>query len=293
MIDGNSKGMNQFIPHHLDDMVYFYARRIVKEHGSNWIIYVAPNACLVNLRDRGDGLPTVEDLRQGVLQTKVGQDKAIFEGRVLFSGGIILTINGKILMLFRDKEAPVAPLKWTSPAGRCDREPLLTALKEFYEEVILFDKISGKPVFVSFENEAYFEEVKKIYSRTLKRKGFMQPVEEWIFFHADVGGKFGYHLQEVRTYFGFDEESGGSSGEEVFTGKFFTFFDEEGNTLEMQFLASIMVPPEIEARMAFCDGEFERTVRLFTEQEFMLMDESSLVPTMVYFRNEVLKRRSL
>jgi len=289
MRDTNFRGMNHFIPPHMDDIVYFYARKIVKRLPSNWYIHVDPAACLVSMKNKGEGFPTVEDLRQNVPQKIIEPDKVIYEGRVLFSGGIILTVNDKILMLQRDKDAPVDPLKWTSPAGRCDREPLLTTLKEFYEEVILFDNVSGKPIFVTFGNEAYFEELKEIYGETLKRKGFKYPSNEWIFVHADVGSKYEAHLQEVRTCFGPDETSSSCGEQEVFTGKFFTFFDEEGNTLEVRLLAFLLIPAGMEAHMAFLNGEFEQTVKLFTKEEFMLMEESALVRTMSYFRKEVLQ----
>lgn len=289
MRDTNFRRMNYFIPPDMDDEVYFYARRIVKRPPSNWYLHVDPAACLVSMRNRGGGVPTVENLRQNILQKKMEPDKVIYEGRVLFSGGIILTVNDKILMLQRDKDAPVEPLKWASPAGRCDREPLLTSLKEFYEEVILFENVSGKPIFVTFENEAYFEELKKVYDETLKRKGFKYPSNEWIFVHADVGSKHEAHLQEVRTCFGSDETSDSFGEQEIFTGRFFTFFDEEGNTLEVRLLASLLIPTRTEAHMAFRDGEYERPVKLLTKEEFMLMEESVLVRTMSYFRKDVLQ----
>jgi hypothetical protein len=289
MRDTNSGRMNHFIPPHMDDTVYFYARKIVRRLPSNWYIHVAPAACRVSMKNQGEGFPTVEDLRQNVPQRITEPGKVIYEGRVLFSGGIILTINDKILMLQRDRDAPVDPLKWTSPAGRCDREPLLTALKEFYEEVILFDKVLGKPIFVTFGNVAYFEQLKEIYGETVKRKGFEYPSNEWIFVYADVESKDEAYLQEVQTCFGPDETSDTFSEQEVFTGRFFTFFDEEGNTLEMRLLASLLIAAETEANMAFRDGEYERTVKLFTKEEFMFMKESALVRTISYFRKQVLQ----
>jgi hypothetical protein len=283
--------MNQFIPSQLDDKVFFYSRKLVNDNDI-WHIHVDPASCLVSMGNSEDGLPTVADLRQGVLQKKSERDSVVYEGRILLSSGVILTINNKILMLMRDDEAPVDPLKWTSPAGRCDREPVLTALKEYYEEVILFDHVSGEPVFVTFPDNDYAEAVKEIYRTTLIRKGFKHPTTEWISFTADFGSRNRLHLQTVRTCFGSDEMTDDDDRREVFIDNYFPFFDEENNTLELRLLASLSIPDETEARLAYCDGEYERPVKLFSEKEFMQMTHLSMVSTMSYFRKETLQSGS-
>lgn len=279
--------MNHFIPHNLDDEVFFYARRLINEREAHWNIHIDPNECLVSLKDMGDGMPMVEELRQGKLQKQTTGDQISYEGRVLFSGGIILTVNGKILMLFRDEGAPVEPLKWTSPSGRCDREPLLTSLKEFYEEVIIYDQISGNPIFVEFQDRGYTEDLKKIYSKTLKTKGFDKRFQQWEFIQAEMNNRFSTYLHKVQTSFGPYDQSNVSINNEIYQGNFFTYFDEEGNTLEMRLLAALSISAEKEAQLAFQDGEYERDVKLFSKEDFMLLDEESLVHTMTYFRKEI------
>lgn len=283
--------MNRFIPDNLNDQVFFYARKIVKQRGSHWTIYVDPNNCLVSLSDREERIPTVDELRQAVLRKSQSLDQVSYVGKVLFSGGVFLIINNKILMLFRDEKAPIDPLKWTSPAGRCDREPLFTSFKEFYEEVIIFDRISGNPIFVAFPFESYSETLKEIYCKTLTRKGFDHKVQQWVVIQANAGGRLNGHLHEVQTYFGSDETSSGSN--EIFREKFFTYFDEKENTFEMRLVASISIPSEMEARIAFRDGEYERSVRLFSQEDLMLLEQSSLVSTIEYFRNLVIEERTL
>lgn len=283
--------MNHFIPDALDDKVFFYARKVDRSRDMNWSIHVDPNACLVSMEDMGNALPTVDALRQGELKKKIAGNRVCYEGNVLFSGGVVLTINEKLLLLLRDAEAPVDPLRWTSPAGRCDREPLFTSLKEFYEEVIIFDRISGNPVFVAFPDKTYRQALKGIYSRTLQRKGFDHREVQWMVVHAAVDDRHAGHLRTVQTFFGSDQESGGGRDGEVFKARFFTFFDETANTLELRQLIALSISSEMEARLTFRDGEYERSVRLFSTEEFTHLEHTSLVGTMVHFRDTVLQGR--
>ena len=285
--DAQTSKMNRFILHGLDDTIFFYATKLEKYHDLTWSIDVDPASCLVSMAANTEGLPTVNNLRKGSLQKTVEDDRIIYQGKILLSSGIMLTVNDKILMLFRDEDAPVEPLKWTSPAGRCDREPFLTALKEFYEEVILFDRISGKPVFVAFPKHEYFEQVKQIFRLTLARKGFIQPVEEWIFINADFERNNSTLLQSVRTCFESCETTD-DDDRETYTGMFFPFMDEENNTLELRLLASVSMPNKTEVQLAFCDGEYERTVKLFTKEDFLRIEDTYLVSTMTYYKREAL-----
>jgi hypothetical protein len=285
--DTQSSKMNRFIPHSLDDIVFFYATKVEKNGDLTWSVDVDPAACLVSMAANTEGLPTVNDLREGQVLKTVEKDRVVYEGRILLSSGIILTVNDKILMLLRDDEAPVDPLKWTSPAGRCDREPFLTALKEFYEEVILFDGVSGKPVFMTYPENHYLAEAKKSYRTTLARKGFMHPVEEWLIFNADIERNGSSLLQQVRTCFEFRDTTDDSE-REVFMDLFFPFMDEENNTLELRLLASAAIPDKTEFQLAFCDGEYERTVKLFTLDDFFPMEDSALVGMMSFYRRKAL-----
>lgn len=278
--------MNSFIPHNLDDTVFFYATKVEKAGNSTWFVNVDQTNCLVSMAANTDGLPSVNDLREGRVLKKVENEHVVYEGNILFSSGIIITVNNKVLMLLRDEQAHVEPLKWTSPAGRCDREPFLTALKEFYEEIIIFDRVTGKPVFVTFPEHEYFEQAQDIYHVTLTSKGFMQPIEEWILLSADFQRNNSSLLQQVGTCFTSGEITADGT-QEVYSDMFFPFMDEENNTLELRLLASVSIPDKTEAQLAFCDGEYERTVKLFTNEDFIRMEDSSLVGTMLYYRREV------
>jgi hypothetical protein len=288
--DTQSSKMNRFIPHCLNDTVFFYATKLEKCHDLTWSVDVDPAACLVSMAANTEGLSTVNELREGSLLKTVEDDRIIYQGKILLSSGIILAVNDKILMLLRDDEAPVDPLKWTSAAGRCDREPFLTALKEFYEEIILFDSVSGQPVFVIFPENDYLKEAKEIYRATLARKGFKHPVAEWVFINADFDRHNSSLLQQVRTRFASGEITG-DGAPEVFTDMFFPFMDEENNTLELRLLASVSIPDKTESQLAFCDGEYKRTVKLFTVENFMRMEDSSLVGMMSYYRREALSSK--
>jgi hypothetical protein len=61
-------------------------------------------------------------------------------GPVLVSSGSFLFINGKLAITRRSTDAKVDPNLWTTPAGRCDRTPLETALKETVEEIKIYDE---------------------------------------------------------------------------------------------------------------------------------------------------------
>lgn len=278
--------MNSVIPDSLDDTVFFYATKVEKAGDSIWSVDVDQADCLVSMAANTDGLPSVNDLRECRVLKKVENGHVVFEGKILFSSGIILTVNDKVLMLFRDEQAPVEPLKWTSPAGRCDREPFLTALKEFYEEVIIFDGVTGKPIFVTFPEHEYSEQAQDIYRLTLAGKGFMQPIGEWIFVSADFECNNSPLLQQVRTCFTSTEITDDDT-QEVYTDMFFPFMDEENNTFELRLLAFVSIPDKTEVQLSFCDGEYERAVKLFTNEDFMRMEDSSLVGTMSYYRRKV------
>jgi len=61
-------------------------------------------------------------------------------GPVLVSSGSFLFINNKLAVTRRDAKAKFDPNLWTTPAGRCDRTPLETALKETIEEIRIYDE---------------------------------------------------------------------------------------------------------------------------------------------------------
>lgn len=115
----------------------------------------------------------------------------------------------------------------------------------------------------------------------------MQPVEEWIFINADFERNNSTLLQSVRTCFESCKTTG-DDDREIYTGMFFPFMDEENNTLELRLLASVSMPNKTEVQLAFCDGEYERTVKLFTKEDFLRIEDTYLVSTMTYYKREAL-----
>ena len=243
--------------------------------------------------DRSTGMPSIDELRMANLREKTVGDQVIYEGKVLFSGGVILAVNDRILMLLRDRDAPVDPLKWTSPAGRCDREPLFASIKEFYEEVVIIDRKSGAPVFVTFsEGQIYAREMQAVYAKTLRGKGFKDRAETWDFAPARSGDRYKLDMDVVCTHFERNTNPGENLVGESFKGRFFTCFNKGDNTLELRLIASVCFPFEVDDRLLFLDGEkYGRIVRLFSEQDLLNLENTSLVYTMDHFRNEAFASR--
>jgi len=87
--DTPASKMNCFIPHGLDDTVFFYATKLEKCQDLTWSVDVDPAACLVSMAANTEGLSTVNDLREGSLLKTVEDDRIIYQGKILLSSGII------------------------------------------------------------------------------------------------------------------------------------------------------------------------------------------------------------
>jgi hypothetical protein len=275
--------MNSAILSNWDDQVYFYAQRLVSHKLSGtWDIYLQPEACLVRDDDSDLDLPSVVDLRSGQLIIRQDDDKVIYDGRILFSSGVALFINCQLLLLQRNVTARIDPLRWTSPAGRCDREPRLTGFKEFYEEIILWDNRQKKPIFIVMpDSDPYLDYLKGVYFQTLLRKNRAVPAEQWVYLDADIPTHYTPLLKVVRTFFGQGENA------EQYEGKFFVFWDNAYNTLELRSLSGIKIDQESAGAIKCFDGEYDRLAKLFTVGEFKHMPENELVSTMVEFRKRL------
>lgn len=269
--------INKFIDERWDDKVFFFANRLSFKPQDGWGIYVSPENCLVSMGPFDSNIPTVDELRASALQKSSDCTGLELRGRILFSAGVLLCIDDNVLLFERDEQAPTDPLRWTSAAGRSDREPLFTALKEFHEEVILYDSNSNMPVYVDIADNPYTEEVEKIYQKTLCRKGFSSDRKSWLRLIADVyPGKIG-NVYPVKTYFG-DSVVDSSKGRSL---PFYSFFDEPNSTLELLLPLALQKGQLDHIRLKFMDGEYNRKVRLFTEKEFCDFPESGLVSTMI------------
>ncbi|MCL4537563.1 MAG: NUDIX hydrolase [Nitrospirae bacterium] len=280
--------MNYFIFPKYNDKVFFYCNELRHDQNEKaWEIYVNPEDCLVALDEEVkkidkslEKLPTVIELRKQKPQGFKKDNTISYKGNILFSSGVILIINGKILMLQRSKNT-IDPEKWTSPAGRCDLDPELTGLKEFYEELILINKKERKPIFVKIGSD--YLAIKKIYKNTLEKKKELGDIDisedNWFQLEAETSTEYRSLLESVTTKF----------GSTLFKGKFLAYLDEENNTLELRILAELKVDERELENMEFLNGEREYPCRLFSLDEFVKMDNAKLVPAIIYFRDIVSK----
>lgn len=281
--------LNTYIPPAWDDKVYFFAKELVHDlQDGSWLMKVNPAAGLVCMKENQQGWPTVQDLRRERAQEEWRGRQAIYTGRILFSAGVILLLNGKILLFQRDAEALVDPRLWTTPAGRCDREPQMTAYKEFYEEVIILDGSQNRPVLIIFQgSEVYLDYLKKVYAKTLRRQGFAWPVAQWASWHAAPLELPAPLIQTVRVQVEGGETGHGQTVPEAYEGRFLVFWDQNHNTLELRSVVSLEIPPEQEAGLKLMDGEFNRPVKLFPRARFWELEASRLDRTLVYFRDQM------
>ena len=268
--------MNEYILPEWNDKLFFYGRRLVHEQAQRtWHLTVVPEDCLAGYEAGEYGLPTLSDLRRQKPGKTLRGETRKYEGRILFSAGVILIINDKIVLAQRTADAAVDPLKWTCPAGRCDGDPGRTALKEFYEELVVLD--GCVPIFIDFGHR----ELADIYRQTLIRisPNVCMDSDEWSTMAPDELPGLESLLSTVRTTF----------GDEVFNDRFMVYWDEPGNVLEMRHITALRLPPEIENRIILKDGERDRPVKLFPMKEFLMMEPSVLVPAMAYFQTAIKK----
>lgn len=281
-------GMNYAIPQRYNDKVFFYCNELRHDQNEKaWEIYVNPEDYMVALDEEVkkidkslEKLPTIIELRKQKPQGFKKDNTISYKGKILFSSGVILIINGKILMLQRSKNT-TDPEKWTSPAGRCDLDPELTGLKEFYEELILINKKERKPIFVKIGSDDL--SIKEIYKNTLKKKKELGDIniseDNWSRLKIETTTEYRSLLESVTTKF----------GNTLFKGNFLAYLDEENNTLELRILAELKVDERELENMEFLNGEGKGPCRLFSLDEFVKMDDAKLVPTMIYFRDIISK----
>ena len=117
-----------------DDKVFWFAK-YVEQREDNIDIFIDNRQGLTAFDDIATELniPTVNDLAQ-CSKIKIKSSMTIYES-VLISSGSFLWINNKLLLLQRTENTKYDPLAWTTPAGRCDRTPFVTGIKETIEEI--------------------------------------------------------------------------------------------------------------------------------------------------------------
>lgn len=254
-------GMNDRIDE--DDSAYFRAQRVVVDDAQDrWTIHVDPDDCLVTRDEPGPGVPTVAEVQQRTPKMAKTENMTVYEGPVLFSGGVIVRMNGKFVLIFRDSDAGTSPRMWTSPAGRGDRDPATTALKEFYEELALV--ADDAPIFVDLDGRSgAFEDV---YERTLETVGQHVPPDEWTRVRASYPERVrNAHTTVVTEY-----------GSQRFEDRMLATYVPETNTVELRFFADVQVSTD---SVDCHDAELGRRVECFTSKEVeALLTKGKLVP---------------
>ncbi len=111
-----------------DDKLFWYASKVSIRQDR--IDLFVRNESLVGFDDVGyDGIKKVSQM-----QNNVQSDKTLMHD-VLVSSGSFLFINDGLVVTRRNTLTRYDPECWTTPAGRCDRTILQTAVKETVEEI--------------------------------------------------------------------------------------------------------------------------------------------------------------
>ncbi|GAA1069304.1 hypothetical protein GCM10009647_091480 [Streptomyces sanglieri] len=263
--------MTRLVPEtYASDTVFLYASKVVHDlETDRWTLYIDPENCLA-----GEDTTDVETLRNESPTISEEGSQRIFEGRMLFSSGIVFLVNDRFTLLQRDEAAPSDPGRWTSPAGRCEHDPATTALEEFYEELVA--TTDERPMFVRWDGRS--GEYVETYQSTLSKLGNDTPADKWRSIRATVPNPFRQFFSTVVTQY----------GEREFRDELLTYYDEDANTLEFRFVLRISPSSELESQLTFTDGEFNRDVDLFTLEEVQSMSSENLVPTDAYIAREIL-----
>ncbi|MEW7990477.1 MAG: NUDIX domain-containing protein [Candidatus Thiodiazotropha sp.] len=113
-------------------------------------------------------LPTVDDLAK---QSPAGKF-ASGTGPMLVSSGVLLWLNGRLAVTRRSHDARYDPGHWTTPAGRCDSTPRITAFKEAAEEIQVRQPDTGQ-IWIPREAHKSLQDKAKEYPTKL---GFPPPI---------------------------------------------------------------------------------------------------------------------
>lgn len=252
------------------DTVFATARRVVYDRiEDRWTLQVNPKSGLVG---KPVGTP-IEECRENRPSRTVKGSATIFEGPMLFSAGVITLVGGQYVLLYRGSDAPTAPEKWTSPAGRGDHDPGMTALKEFYEELLVLE--NGNPVFIHFDDRS--PDFESIYMSALRGAGVTTQPSECHRIDGATPERYRPYLSTVVT----------EVGDERYTEEMLVYHDESANTLELRFVIEADISTERVAQLTFHDGELNREVRRFSPREFMNLGPEELVSTDAYFASEI------
>lgn len=245
-----------------DDEGFLFATEI--EHDTvadEWYVRVEPESHLAGPAADID-VSTLRTTETRRVETDTGVE---YHGRLLFSAGAVVVVNGQVVLIHRDSAAPSDPEKWQSPAGRCEEPPGETGFRELYEELIVLEE--GNPVFIEATAADWTQAFEETYEATLQRRGYESPPAEWTRYRGTVPDAARRQLATVILEYGSRRR----------TSEMLAFFDESNSTLELRH--PIAVDVETPSALQFVDGEFDRTIRRFPPAAVAAMDREDLVPT--------------
>lgn len=246
-----------------DDRAFLFATEI--EHhpaAERWHIRVDPDDRLVGPAVDLD-VETLQASKPRWIDTDTGY---AYRGRILFSAGVVLVVNGQIVLLKRDSAAPSDPGQWQSPAGRCEEQPGVTGFRELYEEIAIAE--GDRPVFIEPTADDCSASFEGVYKETLRRCGFETSPDELVRYPGTVPAAARNQTATVITEY----------DSERYTCDMLAFFDEERSTLECRHPVAIEVDDP--TALEFTDGEFDRVVRRFPPEDVISMAaDGDLVPT--------------
>ena len=228
-----------------NDEVFLFATEISHDTATDtWRLEVDPDSSLVGPATDRD----VAALRTADCERVATDSGYAYRGRLLFSAGVVVLLNGQLVLLQRDAGAPYDPGRWQSPAGRCDGPPGETALRELYEELLVFE--GDTPVFIEYgDRSADFE---KIYQSRLASVGGPTNSEAWARYRGTVPAHIDDAFATVELVY----------GDTTYTGEMLAVFDEANSTLELRYLlASSVADPD---SLRFLDPEYDRRIDRFT-----------------------------
>lgn len=236
------------------DSVFWFGK-IKKDCHGNLEIYIDSSDCLVAFDKYAHqiGCQTISYIAN--LNQSKNQDNA-FSNQipVLVSSGCFLWINNKLLLTRRDNKTTFDPLHWTTPAGRCDRLPLQTALKELSEEIIIYD-----------DKKIYAAEQTKPFVSQKNNVQFYHAIEKFPSDFSDI------QLHIINTYI---------DGNLVESAKLWYFYNPHVNTLELRLPLVAELPHNIQIKNA----EFDQPTCLATMEE---LHNLQLVPAVYQLMKEI------
>lgn len=223
----------------LSDSIFWFGKITKNQnHCKDLEIHIDSSDCLVSFKEHAKqfNCKSISDI-VNLNYTKNPEYAFFAQIPVLISSGCFLWINNKLLLTRRDDKTKFDPLHWTTPAGRCDRLPLQTALKELSEEIMIYD-----------DEKIYMAEQTKPFVSQKSNVQFYHATEKFPRDFSDI------QLHTINTYI---------DGNLVESAKLWYFYNPHVNTLELRLPLVAELPHNIQIKNA----EFDQPTHLMTSQE--------------------------